>query len=83
METRRNHLLFASLCIVVGVVMFGFGSLVGQSGGDNLRKCPVCAESIQPDARKCRFCGNDLPESRHRPLCQNPRLSLPTTTTAG
>jgi hypothetical protein len=62
METRRNHLMFAGLSIVVGVVMFGFGSLAGQGGGRNLRKCPVCAESIQPDAKKCHFCSSDLPE---------------------
>ena len=62
METRRNHLMFAGLSIVVGVLMFGFGSLSSESGGGNLRKCPVCAESIQPDAKKCRFCGSDLPE---------------------
>lgn len=76
METRRNHLLFASLCIVVGVVMFGFGSLVGQPGRGNLRKCPVCAEWIQPDARKCRFCGNELPESRTQATVPEPP-SLP------
>ena len=25
-----------------------------------LRKCPDCAEMIQRDARKCRFCGREM-----------------------
>jgi len=29
-----------------------------QSG--KLRKCPVCAEAIQREARKCRFCASDV-----------------------
>jgi len=30
------------------------------SGGD-VRKCPHCAELIKREARKCRFCGSDVP----------------------
>jgi hypothetical protein len=25
------------------------------------RKCPSCAEVVRVEARKCRFCGSDLP----------------------
>jgi hypothetical protein len=30
-----------------------------QSG--DTRKCPSCAEVVRVEARKCRFCGSDLP----------------------
>lgn len=31
--------------------------LLGRSPAASLRKCPDCAETIQADARVCRFCG--------------------------
>jgi hypothetical protein len=39
------------------------------------RSCPFCAESIQPSAVVCRFCGRDVPHAAEGP-------SLPTTTKA-
>jgi len=30
-----------------------------QGGG--MRKCPSCAELIRVEAKKCRFCGSDVP----------------------
>jgi hypothetical protein len=27
----------------------------------DLRKCPSCAELIKVEARKCRFCGSEVP----------------------
>jgi hypothetical protein len=30
---------------------------------DGMRKCPSCAELVKAEAKVCRFCQRDLPES--------------------
>lgn len=60
METRRNHLMFSGLTILVGVVLVGFGSISRQAETHSLRACPNCAELIQPAAKVCRFCNTTL-----------------------
>jgi hypothetical protein len=63
MEERRNHLYLAGGTMLIGVLLFGFGSVVQRgSGADHgsLRSCPICAEQIQRQAIKCRFCGADV-----------------------
>jgi hypothetical protein len=35
----------------------------GRQIGEGQRKCPFCAEMIKAEARVCRFCGRDLPDT--------------------
>ena len=54
--TAELLLIFFVGFIIIGLILF----LLTKSAKTNLRKCPFCAEMIQPEAIVCRFCGRNL-----------------------
>lgn len=58
---RNLNFTFAAVITVVGTILFGFGSIQSTTNSSsNGRKCPFCAEEIQPEALVCKHCKSDL-----------------------
>lgn len=61
-ERRRTHLMISGVLVVVGTLLFGFGSVRrSEQSSAGQRKCPFCAESVLVEARLCKHCGKELP----------------------
>lgn len=64
-ERRRTHLMISGVLVVIGSILFGFGSVRKSSdvaSSADTRKCPFCAELVKVEARICKHCQKDLPE---------------------
>lgn len=86
MEDRRNHLMFAGLTILVGVMLLGFGTVSERRNSPALvttgtRACPYCAELVKSAALICRFCNKDLPPAPITSV-NNEASELPSVNTA-
>lgn len=81
MDERRNYLIIAGFLMTGGLVLTVLGYQRGDIGTAQpvpapLRKCPFCAEGIQPEAVVCRFCGRDLPDTASE-VIDSGALTLP------
>jgi hypothetical protein len=54
---------FCVAMAIVCLVCFAVAYFIGReaNGSTATKQCPLCAETIKVEARKCRFCNTDLP----------------------
>ncbi len=58
--TGGISVFMAVVCLIGFAIAYFTGREMSDRRATPTRKCPSCAEMIQPDARKCRFCGETL-----------------------
>lgn len=59
--TGGVSLFMVILCLAGFAIAHFIGKEMKDTTATPTRKCPECAEMVQQDARKCRYCGTVLP----------------------
>lgn len=60
MLTGGIAVFMAVVCLIVFAIAYFTGREMQDATATPSKKCPECAEMIQPDARKCKHCGTVL-----------------------
>lgn len=63
MITGFVSVFMAVVCLIGFAIAYFTGREMSDRTTTPTRKCPECAEMIQPDAKKCRFCGTVLAQT--------------------
>jgi hypothetical protein len=50
-------------CVLLSVFLGPIGWLIALAAKGNVRKCPFCAEQIKPEAKVCRYCSREVPQT--------------------